>query len=80
MSIDIGCVVVSETVPSGSISSDPSMDDWVWLKPSTGVWHNYDVTTGQWVPVGVAGITGEFEGTFKKIKIENGIITEFEVE
>lgn len=26
------------------------------------------------------GITGEFEGTFKKIKIVNGIITEFEVE
>jgi hypothetical protein len=26
------------------------------------------------------GITGEFEGTFKKIKIVDGIITEFEVE
>ncbi len=26
------------------------------------------------------GITGTFEGTFKKIKIKNGIITEFEVE
>ncbi len=80
MSIDLGVVVVSETTPSGSISSDPSMDDWVWLKPSTGVWHNYDAATSQWVPVGVAGLTGEYEGTFKKIKIENGIITEFEVE
>ncbi len=29
---------------------------------------------------GQSGLTGEFEGTFKKIKIENGIITEFEVE
>ena len=26
------------------------------------------------------GLTGEFEGTFKKIKIENGIITELELE
>jgi hypothetical protein len=26
------------------------------------------------------GITGTFEGTFKKVKIKNGIITEFEVE
>jgi hypothetical protein len=31
-------------------------------------------------PVGGGGLTGEFEGTFKKIKIENGLITEFEVE
>jgi hypothetical protein len=29
---------------------------------------------------GVQGITGEFEGTFKKIKIQDGIITEFELE
>lgn len=26
------------------------------------------------------GVTGEFEGALKKIKIVNGIITEFEVE
>lgn len=26
------------------------------------------------------GITGEFEGTFKKVKIENGIIVELELE
>jgi len=25
-------------------------------------------------------VTGEFEGTFKKIKIENGLITEFELD
>lgn len=102
MSIDIGNIVVSEATPSGNISSDPSMDDWVWLKPSTGVWHNYNPSTGEWdevdVPVhahptlgdidflgdisvgGVAGITGEYEGAFKKVKIENGIITEFELE
>ncbi len=29
---------------------------------------------------GDAGLTGEFEGTFKKIRIVNGIITEFELE
>ena len=27
-----------------------------------------------------SGITGTFEGTFKKIKIKNGVITEFELE
>ena len=26
------------------------------------------------------GVTGEFEGTFKKVKIENGIIIEIELE
>ncbi len=29
---------------------------------------------------GAPGITGEYEGTFKKITIKNGIITEFELE
>ena len=28
---------------------------------------------------GVAGLTGNYEGTFKKIKVVNGIITEFEL-
>lgn len=65
-----------------------------WYQPSTGQWRAYNVSTAQWdmaqdgfdslkvagVPIGVAGLTGEYEGTFKKIKIENGIITEFEVE
>lgn len=27
-----------------------------------------------------SGITGTFEGAFKKIKIKNGVITEFELE
>jgi len=27
-----------------------------------------------------SGITGTFEGTFKKIKIKNGVITEFELD
>ena len=51
MSIDIGIVVVSEDTPSGSISSDPSMADWVWLKPSTGAFYNYDTASSQWVEV-----------------------------
>lgn len=64
-----------------------------WYQPSTGQWRTYNAGTGQWVlgqdgfdslkVGGVAigtGISGEFEGIFKKIKIENGIITEFEVE
>lgn len=29
---------------------------------------------------GQEGITGEYEGTFKKVKVVNGIIVEFEVE
>ncbi len=36
--------------------------------------------TGSCTSGGDAGITGEYEGTFKKVKIENGIITEFEIE
>lgn len=62
-----------------------------WYQPSTGQWRTY--SGGQWVlsqdgfdslkvggvPI-VTGLTGEFEGVFKKIKIENGIIIEFEVE
>jgi hypothetical protein len=30
--------------------------------------------------VSLGGLTGEYEGTFKKIKIENGLITEFELQ
>ncbi len=63
-----------------------------WYQPSTGQWRAYNASTGQWdmeqdgfdsLKVGgvpVAGLTGEYEGTFKKIKIENGLITEFELE
>lgn len=65
-----------------------------WYQPSTGQWRTYNAGTGQWVmeqdgfdslkvagtPVGGGGLTGEYEGTFKKIKIENGLITEIEVE
>ena len=29
---------------------------------------------------GHAGITGEYEGTFKKIKVQDGIVIEFELE
>ncbi len=83
MSIDIGIVVVGEAAPSGSVTSDPSMADWLWFQPSTDTWHKYNGST--WVAVaapshGHGGVTGEFEGTFKKIKIENGIVTEFELE
>lgn len=66
MTVDVGILVVSEATPSGNISSDPSMDDWVWLKPSTGVWYNYDADTSQWVEVGHLHPTLgdiEFEGT-----------------
>ncbi len=87
MSIDLGCLIVSEATPSGSITSDPSMADWLWFKPSTGVWNVYNTSTGQWAAVDVAehghpaaAVTGEFEGAFRKITIVNGIITDFELE
>jgi hypothetical protein len=63
-----------------------------WYQPSTGQWRTYNAGTGQWdmeqdgfdslkvAGVSVGGLTGEYEGTFKKVKIENGLITEFEVE
>lgn len=89
MSMDLGTVLVSEATPTGRVASDPSMDDWLWLRPSDGTWHKYNTSTGQWDIVEVAahehpglggGITGEFEGRLKKIKVENGFITEIEVE
>ena len=63
-----------------------------WYQPSTGQWRAYNAGTGQWdmgqdgfdslnvagVPIG--GLTGEYEGSIKKIKIENGLVTEIELE
>jgi hypothetical protein len=66
-----------------------------WYQPSTSQWRAYNASTGQWDMeqdgfdslnvgeisiAGVVGLTGEYEGIFKKVKIENGIIIEFEVE
>lgn len=59
---------------------------WLWLKPSTGVVSEFE--GGNWVGkfklirvgISIEGLTGEYEGTFKKIKVVNGIITDFELE
>lgn len=102
MTIDIGVLVVSEATPSGHISSEPGIADWLWFKPSTNRWHKVNSSTGAWEEVDVPthlhptledinflgdisvggdeGITGEFQGTFKKITIKKGIITDFELE
>ena len=53
MTIDIGCLVVSEGTPSGSISSEPGIADWLWFKPSTGMWHKVNPSTGSWEEVAV---------------------------
>lgn len=95
MPIDIGCVVVSEAIPSGSISSDPSMADWLWLKPSDGTWHTYNTSTGEWDMVGAVEIadltvTGSvtsdgdegITGNFTnptRITVKNGIVTRIDV-
>lgn len=81
MSIDIGIVVVSEAAPSGNVSSDPSMDDWVWLKPSTGAWHKYN--GGSWEEVAVPaheheGVSGRFSD-ITRLDIVNGIVVGVEV-
>lgn len=69
----------------------PSTHEWRTYNPSTGQWdidqdgfdslRVADLAISSSVTVGgVEGITGEYEGTFKKIKIVNGVITEFELE
>ena len=69
----------------------PSTHQWYAYNPSTSQWdldldgfdavRVVDLTVTGSVTVGATeGVTGEFEGTFKKVKIENGIITEFELE
>jgi len=69
----------------------PSTHEWRTYNPSTGQWDLdqdgfdalkvVDLAILGSLTSGVApGITGEYEGTFKKIKIVNGVITDFELE
>ncbi|KKM00891.1 hypothetical protein LCGC14_1799900 [marine sediment metagenome] len=71
----------------------PDTGQWYTYNPNTTSWGlEYDgfdalnvgtlhIADGGSLTVGDdSGITGTFEGTFKKIVIKNGIITEFEVE
>ena len=78
MSIDIGCFVVSEATPSGSISSDPSMADWLWLKPSDGTWHTYNTSTGSWDVVGAVTIADLTVSGSIIVGSDAGITGEFE--
>ena len=50
------------------------------LSDGTRKW--YERSNGGWTLVKTepGGLTGEFEGTFKKIKIVNGMVTEFELD
>ncbi len=74
------------------LRGDPETGGWFTYNPSTGAYdtplgvnaHLHptlgDINfTGSISATGDAGITGEYEGTFKKIIIKNGIITEFEL-
>ena len=58
-------LVKSESAPASADHSHPTHGDIDF----TG-----DIKVG-----GVEGLTGEYEGTFKKIKVVNGIVTEFEL-
>ena len=69
----------------------PSTGEWYTYNTSTEQWDlsqdgftSIDVVdlivSGSITSGGFEGVTGEFEGTFKKVKIKNGIITEFELE
>lgn len=62
-----------------------------WYKQVGGEWveaphphshptHGNINFTGTVSADGLQGVTGDFEGTFKKIKIQDGIIVEFELE
>lgn len=63
-----------------------SMGSWLWLKASTG--EIFEFSGDSWVlKAGFAlashthgELTGEFEGTFRKIKVQDGIVVEFELE
>ena len=47
MTIDLSVIIVSDNIPSGHISSDPTGSDWLWFQPSTDKWHKQ--VNGEWV-------------------------------
>ena len=80
--MDKGLLLVSDATPAGYIASDPTMADWLWFKPSTGVWHKQ--SEGSWVEVDVpahehAGVTGRFDNP-TRLDIVNGIVMGVEEE
>lgn len=78
-------VIISETEPSKE-------NRYTWIKPcGDGSIEYYELAEGVWtlsyaIPAhALSGHThstysGEFEGTITKMKVENGIVTEVEVE
>jgi len=50
--------------------------DWKWFNTTDLRWYDYDAG---WVRQGSEPLSGEFEGTIKKIKVEYGLVTEVEV-
>ena len=82
-----------EDTPANSGRSwyKPSTGEWYTYNTSTEQWDLaqdgftaidvVDLAVSGSITVGsTEGLTGEFEGTFKKVKIKNGVITEFELE
>ena len=70
-------LVISESEPTTNVGK------FTWLQilaDGTRKW--YERSNGGWslVKTEPGGLTGEYEGTFKKIKFVNGIVTEFELE
>ena len=70
-----GRVIFADTAPT--IDPAWTSTDWKWLNTTTRQWYYNSGTS--WVAV-VAGLTGEYEGTITKIKVENGLVTEVELE
>jgi len=63
-------VVFSPTEPSSSMVSELGLwpsTNWRWFNIVNRRW--YEFVGGSWVLCGETGLTGEFEGTIKKIKV-----------
>ena len=70
-------IVILDTEPTTVVGK------FTWLQilaDGTRKW--YEKPDGGWqlVKTELGGVTGEYEGTFKKITIVNGIITDFELD
>jgi len=48
MPIQIGTLIVSESMPSGSVVTEANQDDWIWLNPTTGRMCRYNPSTSEY--------------------------------
>jgi len=45
--MQIGTLVISDVVPSGTVVTEANQDDWIWLNPDTGVIRKFNPATSQ---------------------------------